>query len=30
MMVSLIPVSAVFLTLQRYFMEGIATIGLKG
>lgn len=30
MMVSLIPVSAVFLALQRYFIEGIATIGLKG
>ncbi|MCR4876755.1 MAG: carbohydrate ABC transporter permease [Clostridiales bacterium] len=29
-MVSLIPVSAVFLTLQRYFIEGIATSGLKG
>ena len=29
-MVSLIPVSAVFLTLQRYFIEGIATSGLQG
>jgi len=29
-MVSLIPVSVVFLTLQRYFIEGIATSGLKG
>ena len=28
--VSLIPVSVVFLTLQRYFIEGIATSGLKG
>lgn len=28
--VSLIPVSAVFLALQRYFIEGIATSGLKG
>ena len=28
--VSLIPVSAVFLCLQRYFIEGIATSGLKG
>ena len=29
-MVSLIPVSVVFLCLQRYFIEGIATSGLKG
>ena len=29
-MVSLIPVSVLFLTLQRYFIEGIATSGLKG
>ena len=29
-MVSLIPVSIVFLCLQRYFIEGIATSGLKG
>ena len=29
-MVSLIPVSVVFLALQRYFIEGIATSGLKG
>ena len=28
--VSLIPVSIVFLALQRYFIEGIATSGLKG
>ena len=28
--VSLIPVSIVFLSLQRYFIEGIATSGLKG
>ncbi|MBQ8162699.1 MAG: carbohydrate ABC transporter permease [Clostridia bacterium] len=28
--VSLIPVSVVFLALQRYFIEGIATSGLKG
>ena len=28
--VSLIPVSIVFLTLQKYFIEGIATSGLKG
>ena len=28
--VSLIPVSVVFLCLQRYFIEGIATSGLKG
>ena len=27
---SLIPVSVVFLFLQRYFIEGIATTGLKG
>ena len=27
---SLIPVSVVFLCLQRYFIEGIATTGLKG
>ena len=27
---SLIPVSVVFLCLQRYFIEGIATSGLKG
>ena len=29
-MVSLIPVSVVFLCLQKYFIEGIATSGLKG
>ena len=29
-LVSLIPVSAVFLCLQKYFIEGIATSGLKG
>ena len=29
-MVSLIPVSIVFLCLQRYFIAGIATSGLKG
>ncbi len=29
-MVSLIPVSVVFLALQKYFIEGIATSGLKG
>ncbi len=29
-MVSLIPVSIVFLCLQKYFIEGIATSGLKG
>ena len=28
--VSLIPVSVVFLALQKYFIEGIATSGLKG
>ena len=28
--VSLIPVSVVFLCLQKYFIEGIATSGLKG
>ncbi len=28
--VSLIPVTIVFLALQRYFIEGIATSGLKG
>jgi len=28
--VTLIPVSAVFLSLQKYFIEGIATSGLKG
>ena len=27
---SLLPVSVMFLTLQRYFIEGIATSGLKG
>lgn len=27
---SLIPVAAVFLSLQKYFIEGIATTGLKG
>ena len=27
---SLVPVSIVFLCLQRYFIEGIATSGLKG
>ena len=27
---SLVPVSAVFLCLQRYFIEGIATSGMKG
>jgi len=29
-LVSLLPVSVVFLCLQRYFIEGIATSGLKG
>ena len=29
-MVSLIPVSIVFLCLQKYFIEGIATTGMKG
>ena len=29
-MVSLLPVSVVFLCLQKYFIEGIATSGLKG
>lgn len=29
-MVSLLPVSIVFLCLQKYFIEGIATSGLKG
>ena len=28
--VSLLPVSVVFLALQKYFIEGIATSGLKG
>lgn len=28
--VSLLPVSIVFLSLQKYFVEGIATTGLKG
>ncbi|MEG2702988.1 MAG: carbohydrate ABC transporter permease, partial [Clostridia bacterium] len=27
---SLLPVSIVFLVLQKYFIEGIATTGLKG
>lgn len=27
---SLVPVAAVFLSLQRYFIEGIATTGIKG
>jgi multiple sugar transport system permease protein len=29
-MVSLIPVLIVFLALQRFFVEGIASTGLKG
>jgi len=29
-LVSLLPVSVVFLALQKYFIEGIATSGLKG
>jgi multiple sugar transport system permease protein len=29
-MVSLIPVLIVFLVLQRFFVEGIASTGLKG
>ncbi len=29
-LVSLLPVSIVFLSLQKYFIEGIATSGLKG
>ena len=29
-LVSLLPVSIVFLCLQKYFIEGIATSGLKG
>ena len=29
-LISLLPVSVVFLCLQRYFIEGIATSGLKG
>ena len=29
-LVSLLPVSVVFLSLQKYFIEGIATSGLKG
>ena len=28
--VSLIPVLVVFLTLQKYFVQGVATAGLKG
>ena len=27
---SLLPVTIVFLFLQRYFIEGIATTGMKG
>jgi multiple sugar transport system permease protein len=27
---SLLPVSVVFLALQKYFIQGIATTGLKG
>jgi multiple sugar transport system permease protein len=27
---SLVPVTVVFLFLQRYFIEGISTTGLKG
>ena len=27
---SLLPVSIVFLSLQKYFIQGIATTGLKG
>ena len=27
---SLVPVTVIFLFLQRYFIEGIATTGLKG
>ena len=30
MTLSLLPVSVVFLCLQKYFIEGIATSGLKG
>ena len=30
MLLSLLPVSVVFLCLQKYFIEGIATSGLKG
>lgn len=29
-LVSLVPVTVAFLSLQRYFIEGIATTGLKG
>ena len=29
-LVSLLPVSVVFLCLQKYFIEGIATSGVKG
>ena len=29
-MVSLVPVLIVFLALQRFFVEGIASTGLKG
>jgi multiple sugar transport system permease protein len=29
-LVSLVPVTIAFLSLQRYFIEGIATTGLKG
>ena len=29
-LVSLLPVSIVFLCLQKYFIEGIATTGMKG
>jgi multiple sugar transport system permease protein len=28
--VSLVPILAVFLALQRFFVQGIATSGLKG
>jgi multiple sugar transport system permease protein len=29
-MVSLVPVLLVFLALQRFFVEGIASTGIKG
>ena len=29
-LVSLIPVTVLFLTSQRFFVEGIATTGIKG
>jgi multiple sugar transport system permease protein len=29
-LISLIPVGSLFLSMQRFFIEGVATSGLKG